>query len=207
MSRKVFTAGEVLAAADVNSFLMDQSIMSFAGTAARGSAIPSPVEGMVTYNTSNDLLELYNGSAYKIVSATTGGILQVVQGITTTQVSNSTTTHADTGLTATITPKSATSKILVIVNQHCFKGSGNSENAPVVRLFRDATQIQEITTLMRTATTLEMNSYQMMQLLDSPATTSAVTYKTTFRNATAANQVQVQNNSNPSVITLMEVSA
>jgi hypothetical protein len=47
----------------------------------------------------------------------------------------------------------------------------------------------------------------MLQVLDSPATTSAVTYKTTFRNNANDNQVQVQNNSNTSVITLMEVSA
>jgi hypothetical protein len=64
MSRKVFTAGEVLAAADVNSFLMDQTCMSFAGTAARGSAIPSPVEGMVTYLEDIDDLRTYNGTSW-----------------------------------------------------------------------------------------------------------------------------------------------
>jgi hypothetical protein len=64
MSRKVFTAGEVLAAADVNSFLMDQTVMSFAGTAARGSAIPSPVTGMTTYLEDSKALEVYDGSAY-----------------------------------------------------------------------------------------------------------------------------------------------
>jgi hypothetical protein len=65
MSRKVFTAGEVLAAADVNSFLMDQSVMSFAGTAARGSAIPSPVEGMYTHLEDSDKLQFWNGSAWR----------------------------------------------------------------------------------------------------------------------------------------------
>jgi hypothetical protein len=64
MSRKVFTAGEVLAAADVNSFLMDQTVMSFAGTAARGSAIPSPVEGMYTHLEDTDRLQFWNGSAW-----------------------------------------------------------------------------------------------------------------------------------------------
>jgi hypothetical protein len=68
MSRKVFTAGEVLAAADVNSFLMDQSVMSFAGTAARGSAIPSPVEGMVAYLEDLNLLTTYNGSSWTTVA-------------------------------------------------------------------------------------------------------------------------------------------
>jgi hypothetical protein len=64
MSRKVFTAGEVLAAADVNSFLMDQTVMSFAGTAARGSAIPSPANGMVTYLEDSDSLQIYDGSTF-----------------------------------------------------------------------------------------------------------------------------------------------
>jgi hypothetical protein len=64
MSRKVFTAGEVLAAADVNSFLMDQTVMSFANTAARGSAIPSPTEGMYTHLEDTDRLQFWNGSAW-----------------------------------------------------------------------------------------------------------------------------------------------
>jgi hypothetical protein len=65
MPRKVFTAGEVLAAADVNSFLMDQTVMTFAGTAARGSAIGTAVEGMTTYLEDSDNIEIYNGSAWK----------------------------------------------------------------------------------------------------------------------------------------------
>jgi hypothetical protein len=64
MSRKTFTAGEVLAAADVNNFLMDQTVMSFSGTAARDSAIPTPVEGMTTYHETTDLLETWNGTAW-----------------------------------------------------------------------------------------------------------------------------------------------
>jgi hypothetical protein len=162
---------------------------------------------MVTYLEDSNTLQVYDGSSFKIFSATTGNILQVVQATTTTMVSNTTTTFADTTLTATITPKSTSSKVLVTVNQHCFKGSSNSENAVVLRLFRDATQIQEAESLLRTASTVEINSYQMLQVLDSPATTSAVTYKTTFKNNVAANQVQVQNNDNPSTITLMEISA
>ena len=79
MSRKVFTAGEVLAAADVNSFLMDQSVMSFAGTAARGSAIPTPVEGMVAYLEDANLVTLYNGSAWVAAANNTGSGLVHIQ--------------------------------------------------------------------------------------------------------------------------------
>jgi hypothetical protein len=64
MPRKVFTAGEVLAAADVNTFLMNQAVMTFAGTAARGSAIGTATEGMVTYLNSTDTLQVWTGAAW-----------------------------------------------------------------------------------------------------------------------------------------------
>jgi len=64
MPRKVFTAGEVLAAADVNEFLMDQTIMTFAGTAARGSAIGTATEGMYAHLNDTDTLTYYDGSAW-----------------------------------------------------------------------------------------------------------------------------------------------
>jgi hypothetical protein len=64
MSRKVFTAGEVLAAADVNNFLMNQTVMSFAGTASRTASIGTPVEGMYTHLEDTDRLEFWNGSSW-----------------------------------------------------------------------------------------------------------------------------------------------
>jgi len=64
MPRKTFVAGEVLLAQDVNQFLMDQSVMNFASSAARSSAIPTPTEGMFAVTTDNDQLDYYNGSAW-----------------------------------------------------------------------------------------------------------------------------------------------
>jgi hypothetical protein len=61
---RTFAAGEVLTAANVNTYLMQQSIMSFAGTAARSSAIPSPAEGYMTYLQDTDQLSYYDGSAW-----------------------------------------------------------------------------------------------------------------------------------------------
>lgn len=62
--RKVFSAGSVLSAADVQNYLQDQSIMVFAGTAARGSAIATPTEGMVVYLKDVDQVQTYNGSGW-----------------------------------------------------------------------------------------------------------------------------------------------
>jgi hypothetical protein len=65
MPRKEFEAFTRLDASDVNTFLMDQTVMSFAGTAARGSAIPTPTLGMYTHlEDSPQRLEFYNGSAW-----------------------------------------------------------------------------------------------------------------------------------------------
>lgn len=75
---KVFTAGEVLTAANVNGYLMQQSVMVFAGTAARASAIGTPSAGMVSYLTDTSTLQVY-GTAWADVSSP-GDITAVTAG-------------------------------------------------------------------------------------------------------------------------------
>lgn len=65
LGRKTFTVGEILTAANVNGYLMDQTIMVFNNAAARSSAIPTPTEGMVTYRKDIDVVEQYNGSTWE----------------------------------------------------------------------------------------------------------------------------------------------
>jgi hypothetical protein len=65
MPRKDFAAFTRLDASDVNTYLMDQSVQTFAGTAARGSAITTPVEGMYTHLNDTDSLQFWNGSAWQ----------------------------------------------------------------------------------------------------------------------------------------------
>jgi hypothetical protein len=61
---KNFTAASVLTASDVNNFLMEQSVMSFASTGARDVQITAPEAGMVAYVRSNDSSEgLYSYSS------------------------------------------------------------------------------------------------------------------------------------------------
>ena len=64
MPRKVFDAGEVLSATDVNQFLMDQMVQTFAGTAARGSAIGTATEGMLTYLADSKTFEYFDGTDF-----------------------------------------------------------------------------------------------------------------------------------------------
>jgi hypothetical protein len=138
-----------------------------------------------------------------------GSVLQVVQASTTTAVTNSTNTYTDTGLTATITPTSASSKILVLVSQACYKSNGNINNGVNIKLFRGATDLGRTVYVQGfTGTTLELFASAAFEFLDSPATASAVTYKTQFANNVNAALSSVQPDSNGrSTITLMEIAA
>lgn len=57
--RKTWTAGEVLTASDLNSYLMDQAVVVFATTTDRDTAITSPTDGMVVYVTASEALFVY----------------------------------------------------------------------------------------------------------------------------------------------------
>ena len=72
MPREVFVAGQILTAAEMN-VVSDQTVMSFAGTAARGSAIPSPSEGMVSYLSDVDRLQVYNTAWQDVQTGFTAG--------------------------------------------------------------------------------------------------------------------------------------
>ena len=67
---KLFVSGNVLTAAQVNTYLMDQSIMRFADAATRtaafgGAGEPTLAEGMFSYLVDTDSLEYYDGSAWQ----------------------------------------------------------------------------------------------------------------------------------------------
>jgi hypothetical protein len=64
MPFKVFTNGSVLNASEVNEYLMEQSIMTFTNSAARSSALTTPLAGMITYLADTDVFEYWNGTAY-----------------------------------------------------------------------------------------------------------------------------------------------
>jgi hypothetical protein len=69
---KLFTAGSILTAAQVNTYLNEQTVMVFANAAARTSALTSVLaEGMVTYLQDTNAVEVYNGSAWTAISGTT----------------------------------------------------------------------------------------------------------------------------------------
>lgn len=114
--------------------------------------------------------------------ASAGCVLQVVQAVSTTQTLVSSNTYTDlTGFTATITPKFSTSKILIMFSLGCY--AAGSSNGTGVQVLRGSTIIytpgggNATGPFMTYAGSTDMNVSQSNQYLDSPATTSATTYK------------------------------
>jgi hypothetical protein len=227
MPRQVFTAGEILTAANMND-LADASVMVFDSSAARGSAIPSPSEGMVTYLKDTDGVEKWTGAAW--VNVDTGKILQVVSTTKTDTFTTSSTSFTGvTGLTASITPSSTTSKVLVFLD-YSFSNGSNSDQVAAFRLVRDSTAIfvggsdgNRTPGLNMVVTTANFNTAaqlvrQTATVLDTPSTTSSVSYSLQARidpNLTAGslfvNRASVDDNFSyrmrgASSITLMEVA-
>lgn len=136
-----------------------------------------------------------------------GKVVQIVNVVYGTQVFSSSSTFADTGLTATITPTSASNKVLVILSQNGMQ-KRNSNTGIELRLLRNGTTIRNPGYYdgENDAATRNQFGSVAMSFLDSPASTSAQTYKTTFNSYQNSNGVYVQFNGSESTITLMEVT-
>jgi hypothetical protein len=122
---------------------------------------------------------------------------------TSGEIGNSTTTYANTGLSASITPSSTNSKILIFINHHVLKNNTNASNQTQIRILRNSTEIKAFGT-MTSGTAVELTGGQMHLWQDSPSTTSAITYSTQFRNAINSSVVVVNRGFNPQII-LMEI--
>ena len=141
--------------------------------------------------------------------ASAGQVLQVVNSSTSTQVSSSNNTYIDTNLTATITPKFATSKILVFVHQNGLRKTVASvDNSMGLKLLKGSTVISLlIIDSFYSGTALGIWGQTLStSYLDSPATTSATTYKTQFACNSGTGSVVCQQDSGVSTITLMEIA-
>ena len=148
--------------------------------------------------------------------ASGGKVLQVVQATYSTQTIITSTSYTDSGLSATITPSSATSKVLVLVNQCLLANRETTIFDGAVDLRRGSTSIylQEYANGIAAAAQgspayIQQRHYHNAAYLDSPATTSATTYKTMGKLATTANSAQLvfQQNSAVGSMILLEIGA
>lgn len=148
----------------------------------------------------------------------TGSVLQVVQGTLTGTFSTTSSTYVDTGVSATITPTSNTSKILVFVST--MAGVSTVNDSFYSTIFRNSTNIyygsdagkammgRQYQTNSGASDGWQLN----LSYLDSPATTSATTYSLRIRTdgngATLyVGRIVAANEAGGGVIQLMEIAA
>ena len=162
------------------------------------------------------LTKLNNNSLHAITDSSalknaTGGILQVKTGVHSSELNATVGSWVDTGLSLSITPSSTSSKILALyVMQFRLQGSGSADPGMGFRLLRGSTVLEEPGTNYDNYTYtnggyIDHRGSDTEFFLDSPATTSAVTYKVQC-NAYDGGVVRVQSDNNRSRIMLMEIA-
>lgn len=209
-----FTAGNVLTASEVNNYLMEQSVMVFATTGARDSAITAPENGMLCYVTGTGLYYTYVTSAW-ISSA--GEVLQTVSTFKNDIYTHSTTTTPSdiTGMSVAITPRSTTNKVLITFSLAIGASSNLRAYGDLKRgstaIAQPATGVGAKGTWNTTPGATTSLNHVTLTYLDSPATVAATTYKLTITGSGGTIYVNRDGNSadttTVSGITAQEISA
>ena len=214
---KTFVTGDVLTATDTNGYLM-QGVWVFADAAARSAAVTSPQEGNFSFLKDTNATQYYDGAAWTSVGGGGGGkVLQVVQATYSTATTIASTSFTDTGLSVTITPSLNTSKVLIIGSQSLFAQRLNKSIGAGYQLVRGATAILDVSGTNTGATYMEgtpltdvyFGNVLPVTYLDSPATTSATTYKTQAKVTATTNSgnVVAQYGSIVSTLIALEIGA
>jgi hypothetical protein len=145
-----------------------------------------------------------------------GSVLQVVQATYSTELLTTSTSYVDTNLSASITPTSASSKILVLVNQQVSLARDTNDTIRVdCQIVRTSTSVYTQGRILggRAGTSAFGDLYYVGSFngtyLDSPNTTSSTTYKTQGRVSTSSNSGTAffQESGQNSTITLVEIAA
>ena len=145
-----------------------------------------------------------------------GKIGQVVQATSTTSTTSTSTSFATTNFSASITPTSTSSKILVQCSIHVnILNNTNDYAEGEYKIYRNGSSLDTNGRRLggyapkgNSSTQLRYLHYPSFTLLDSPALTSSVTYELYFRTVNNSNENNILcDASRPSSITLMEVLA
>lgn len=152
---------------------------------------------------------------YAGASISSSKIGQVITATYSTQYANATTTYGDTGLTATITPTAASSKVLVIITQPISVIHNSSTSAGAFwNILRDATSLNVTGAEQSVYLTGASGNLQIGNLgftytyMDSPSSTSALVYKTQTKGDSAGVTVYTSiAGAAKATITLLEVLA
>lgn len=140
-----------------------------------------------------------------------GHVIQLVTNEYSTATAISGTTYVDSGLTCQITPKFSTSKIFIQCNMHFRTQSPTADSGGGWKIFRDSTNVKSsavnyaVYIYDEGGDAIEFRGWQAWNFLDSPSTTSQITYKVQLSKY-GGGIFEAQNSSNTSTMTLMEIA-
>tara|TARA_R110000824_G_scaffold400065_1_gene606773 strand:- start:84 stop:563 length:480 start_codon:yes stop_codon:yes gene_type:complete len=136
----------------------------------------------------------------------TGKVLQTVSMLNATQTTTTSASMVDTPVTLAITPSSTSNKVLIIVNISSIRKTGDMgvelklQTGSTVLSFFGGNIADNGSAAAQTV------SGQGTSFLHSPSTSSAITYKVTFRTSNGGNTALINNNGGTSSMTLMEIA-
>jgi len=134
-----------------------------------------------------------------------GHVIQVVSFSTSTPFATSSASYVDSGLSVSITPKFATSKLVISITQPVTNdASGGGAN---LAMFRDSTQIAVIAAVFGFNMPAYYRGVQSSTVMETAGSTTARTYKTQIAKGTGAGNVAAQYDSSTSTITVWEIAA
>ena len=137
-----------------------------------------------------------------------GKVLQVVQSITNTRVATTSTTFTNL-FTANITPSATSSKIFITTSIPCRKLDNAASNTSLgLRLLRDSTTLNTFGSYVawNDNTALYEQETASFQYLDTPSSTSQITYKVQYKTMNASGDVSLCHDSSGASLTLMEIA-
>jgi hypothetical protein len=174
-----------------------------------GNLVLDGIEFPNADGSANQVLQTNGSGVLSFATPSGGKVLQVVSAFTTTEATSSSSTYADSNLTATITPSSASNKVLVLISQSGSKAGANTYLN--IRVYRGATEIGGTVAGRSIGYTNDGAANYVgiafsCSILDTPSSTSALTYKTQFNNNNASGTVRINVDSGASYITLMEIA-
>lgn len=211
---KAATPNSVKSAYDLANAAVPKSLVDAKADLITATADNTPARLAVGAN--NTVLTADSSTATGLKWATPAGggkVLQVVNASTNVGATTTSTSLVDTNLTATITPTSATSKILVIVSQNGCGKNATAAGRLTLAILRGTTVLQYLTDVAGYNNAATINYFNNVSgtYLDSPATTSATTYKTQFLSeggsSVSVNDTYANTYKSASTITLMEIGA
>ena len=140
-----------------------------------------------------------------------GKVLQVVQTKKSDSFTTTSTSYVDvTGLSVSITPSSASNKVLILVNPVVYtsRGGSNTYSDAYVNLVRNSTDINVVRGAINGGTTSYVDSFvnPNINFLDSPSTTSSTTYKIQVKLSDSSNNLVVNQGLLDSTIIAIEIA-